>query len=265
MKTDNEILLAAIDAALVAGDAIADVYALDFTVDFKDDHSPLTTADIRAHQIISEKLAQLYPILSEEGNTVPYTVRSGWARFWMVDPLDGTKEFIKKNGEFTINIALIENGIPVLGVVYAPILERLYFAAEGAGAFRCEENLAVRSDLHKLMASAKSLGDDSLPSNYTIVASRSHLNAETQAFIHARRKQMGEVELISKGSSLKLCLVAEGSAHIYPRLAPTMEWDTAAADAIARAAGCRVYVPATGEPLVYNKENLLNPSFIVSR
>ena len=236
-----------------AGMAIMEVYKKDFQVDFKEDESPLTEADIKANEIICNSLSSKYPdipILSEENKDIPYEERKNWQQFWLVDPVDGTKEFIKKNGEFTVNIALIENGEPTLGVVYAPALNETYYGSKSEGAFKDNNKLPIKDNTNP----EKSL---------TVVASRSHLSPETVDFINDLKQNTEHVESISKGSSLKLCLVAEGKADYYPRLAPTMEWDTAAAHAICNTAGKKVVRHDNGEELTYNKENLLNPWFVV--
>lgn len=236
-----------------AGDAIMEIYAKDFTIEFKDDKSPLTEADTKANEIIVkglENLAVKLPILSEEGKAIAYDERKGWEYFWMVDPLDGTKEFVKKNDEFTVNIALIYQNTPVLGVVYAPALGDMYYAKQGSGAFKNSISLPIHSN----KTPERSL---------TVVASKSHLSEETEVFIDMLKADTKELTFVSKGSSLKLCMVAEGSADIYPRLAPTMEWDTAAADAIVREAGKMSYQYENNNSMKYNKENLLNPWFIV--
>ena len=254
------------DIAREAGKAVMEIYQRDFEVEFKADESPLTEADTRANEIICRRLEELYsgvPMLSEENKEIPYETRKGWKEYWCIDPIDGTKEFIKKNGEFTINIALVHDGEPVLGVVYAPALDDLYTAKRGEGAWKNRQRLP----LQKNNAPQKSL---------RVVASKSHLSPETQEFIDALRAHTEEIEQVSKGSSLKLVMVAEGSADIYPRLAPTMEWDTAAADAIVREAGKMSYRYEEGVDylnasaqeldalkLPYNKENLLNPWFVV--
>lgn len=255
-----------ISAALEAGDKILDIYDENkFTVELKGDKSPLTLADKESNYIITHYLEQTpYPIISEESKSEAYNERSQWAQYWLVDPLDGTKEFINRNGEFTVNIALIDHGKPVIGVVYAPVKQWLYIGVEGEGAWKLE------LDNHKLPDNWKELGER-LPlkttesRKYTVVGSRSHASKETGEFVTQLQEKHGEVDFLSMGSSLKLCLVAEGKADIYPRLAPTMEWDTAAGDAIARCAGCTVIQYENGEPLQYNKENLLNPWFIVQR
>lgn len=239
--------------ALEAGKAIMEIYSRDFDIDFKEDKSPLTEADLRANEIICSRLKDLYPeipILSEENKAIDYLERRSWQRFWLVDPVDGTKEFIKKNGEFTVNIALVENGVPVMGVVYAPALDDMYSGALRSGATKNGISLPLKEN-------------KTPEAKLTVVASRSHLSPETEDFINDLKSKAKEIETISKGSSLKLCLVAEGEADYYPRLAPTMEWDTAAAHAICLAAGKKVIRHDNGEELTYNKENLLNPWFIV--
>ncbi|GIT98456.1 3'(2'),5'-bisphosphate nucleotidase CysQ [Sulfurovum sp. TSL1] len=236
-----------------AGDAIMEIYDKDFTVDYKDDKSPLTEADVKSNEIICQALIKAYPeipLLSEENKEVAYNVREDWEYYWCIDPIDGTKEFIKKNGEFTVNIALIHNDTPVLGVVYAPALGDMYKAKKSNGAFKNGQKLPLEVN----EAPEKSL---------RVVASKSHLSDATQAFIDEVAKSTKNIEQVSKGSSLKLVMVAEGSADIYPRLAPTMEWDTAAADAIVRESGKMTYQFENEKAVVYNKENLLNPWFIV--
>ena len=233
-----------------AGDAIMEIYRRDFGVDYKDDKSPLTEADLRSNEIICSRLEKLYgeiPIMSEENKQVEYDERKGWEYYWCIDPIDGTKEFIKKNDEFTVNIALIHKNEPVLGVVYAPAIDELYSAKRGFGAFLNETRLPMQMNEEKR--------------KLKVVASKSHLSKETQAFIDALDAE--EIEQVSRGSSLKLCMVASGEADIYPRLAPTMEWDTAAADAIVRESGKMTYIYDEEKPLQYNKENLLNPWFVV--
>lgn len=243
-----------IEIAKKAGDVIMDVYKKDFEVEFKADESPLTEADKQAHNVIVAGLEALdldIPVLSEEGKDIPYSERKNWEYFWLVDPVDGTKEFVKKNDEFTVNIALIHKDKPVLGVVYAPALNEMYWAKAGEGAFKDGKKLPLYTAEDR--------------KNYIIVASRSHMSEETQQFIDGIETTKSK-ELISKGSSLKLCLVAEGQADIYPRLGPTMEWDTGAAHAIAQEAGFKLekYSFEKGyESHLYNKENLLNNWFIV--
>lgn len=261
----NTLLKIAITAAIEAGTAIIDVYQSDcFDIELKDDKSPLTRADKAAHDVITGFLRSTgLPVLSEEGRDIPYDERKQWSRFWLVDPLDGTKEFIKRNGEFTVNIALIENNLPVAGVIYVPVNRTLYFADNKNGAYKIE-NLSTDFKITEI----EKLQPIKLPLNknnnaYVVVASRSHLSDETKAFINKLSAKHKNVETISRGSSLKLCMVAEGKADIYPRFGPTMEWDTAAGHAIAVASGATVLRADNNEILCYNKNNLLNPWFIV--
>lgn len=253
----------AISAAIEAGEVIMEIYnGEDFEVEFKGDDSPLTIADKAAHEIIATYLSSSsLPILSEEGANIPYAERKNWNRFWMVDPIDGTKEFIKRNGEFTVNIALIEDQKPILGVVYAPALKDLYFAKEGVGSFKMEGIVSIE-DTHK--SERIDLFKSTYPEIYTLAVSKSHMNEQTQQFVDKKEQEFGEIATASFGSSLKICKVAEGSAHCYPRFGPTMEWDTAAAHAIAVFANNSVYDINTTMNLIYNKENLLNPYFIIS-
>ena len=260
----------AIRAALAAGQDIMKIYndpKQDFGIERKADNSPLTLADRAAHLRITGMLWESgLPILSEEGEHCDYKTRSLWDAFWLVDPLDGTKEFIKRNGEFTVNIALVLDTHPHVGVIYVPARKELYFAEPLLGAYKVEniESWDSEERLPDLIARAQRLPlpqPDGRP--YTIVASRSHMSPETEQFIDEARKQHGEVDIISSGSSLKICLVAEGKADAYPRYAPTMEWDTAAGHAIAACAGRWVYQAGTDLPLKYNKEDLHNPWFLV--
>ena len=236
-----------------AGDVIMQIYKQDFEVEYKQDNSPLTLADKKANDIIEAGLNQLsvnIPILSEEGDDIPYEDRKHWEYFWLVDPLDGTKEFVKKNDEFTVNIALIHKDTPVLGVVYAPALDICYWAKQGEGAFKDGQRLPIKTVKQR--------------NTYKIVASRSHMSNETQMFIDAIETNK-EKEKLSVGSSLKICLVAEGEADIYPRLGPTMEWDTGAAHAIALEANMNFqqYKDGKYSKHLYNKKSLLNECFIL--
>lgn len=267
---ENKNLLCAIKAALAAGTEILNIYdnpASDFEIERKADNSPLTIADRKAHNVIVAFLKDTsYPVLSEEGKSMDFDERKNWQTLWIVDPLDGTKEFIKKNGEFTVNIALVKDGISTMGVIYVPVKQELYFAEESIGAYKLSTITTVTAgeSLDKLILAAQRLPlkikDEE---QFVVVASRSHLSDETQAYIEETKKEHAKVEIISSGSSLKICLVAEGRANVYPRFAPTMEWDTAAGHAIARAAGMEIYQAGTSSPLLYNKEDLLNPWFIV--
>lgn len=244
----------ALRIAIAAGARILSIYQrADFGERSKADNSPLTEADLAAHQLIVELLAQLtpgLPVLSEESRQIPWAERRTWPRYWLVDPLDGTKEFIKRNGEFTVNIALIEAHRPVLGVVHAPVLGVSWLGALGVGAFR--QDCAGR---RRIACRPRREGEP-----WKVVGSRSHAGDSLRDFLTG----LGEYELVSMGSSIKLCLVAEGSAHLYPRLGPTSEWDTAAAHAVVGAAGGQVVEAGTEHPLRYNtKESLLNPFFLV--
>ena len=262
----EELLGLAIRAALIAGEEVLKVYASDFTVENKSDHSPLTLADKNSHHVICKRLEETrIPVLSEEGKEIPYAERKKWRKLWIVDPLDGTKEFIKRNGEFTVNIALVEEGSPVLGVIYAPVKKVLYFSEKKLGAYRYQVS-GIRyqeMSIGQMMDGAETLPVSQPAHPFTIVASRSHVTKETEDYITEMKKEHGDVMLISAGSSLKICLVAEGSADVYPRFGPTMEWDTAAGQAIAEGAGKRFVDVVTGKPMVYNRENLLNNFFIV--
>lgn len=261
----NQTLTTAIRAALDAGAEILKIYATDFDVEVKGDDSPLTIADKNASAVINAYLEKLeFPIISEETRNAEYDERRHWDTCWIVDPLDGTKEFVKRNGDFTVNIALVENGNPILGVIYVPVTKTLYYTSEdGQSAFKAvipSEDITVEM----AVSNAKPI-KPSETNNGTIkiVGSRSHLNDDTKRFISEVEKE-NDVAIVSRGSSLKFCMVAEGEAHIYPRYAPTMEWDTAAGQAICQAVGLTVMDTTTEEPLRYNKENLLNPYFIVS-
>lgn len=267
----KECLICAIRAAVSAGNKISVIYndpAADFRIEKKADDSPLTIADKAAHAEIVSRLEEMpYPVLSEEGCITSYAERKAWPTLWIVDPLDGTKEFIRRNGEFTVNIALVRNGVPVLGVIYVPEKRRLYFGAEGYGAFRVDSVRPEEEAAPPVLISEGIRLPLRLPARpFRVVASRSHLNPETLSFIDRLKESHPDLETVSSGSSLKICLVAEGTADVYPRFAPTMEWDTAAGHAIARAAGAEIYVAdRRDEVLRYNKENLLNPGFVAER
>lgn len=261
--TPNDIL----NAVYLAADAIMEVYGqAEIKSEKKDDNSPVTIADIRAHNIIEETLTKSgWPILSEEGEHASYEVRENWDYFWVVDPLDGTKEFIKGNGEFTINIALVKRDAPIWGVVHSPVLDWTYIGGPKVGSLKSTGRL----NYAQIKEKGRSLPGE-LPKKLTVVASRSHGSPLTESLLNKWEKKYGEIDRISMGSSLKICLVAEGSAHAYPRAALTMEWDTAAGHAIALGAKCHMFRMEElnnelkwSHPLVYNKQNLLNPFFIV--
>lgn len=257
----------AIDASIAAGKVIIDVYEQpEFLTQHKEDNSPLTEADLASNNVITNFLENTeYPIINEEIKNSKFSDRKKWKTCWIVDPLDGTKEFIKRNGEFTVNIALINKGVPVLGVIYVPVSRELYYA-------EIAQKVAYKTlvgDDHSLNGDLFMEKDRIYPSSLAkmkvrVVGSRSHMNQNTLDYISNLEKENKEVDIVSKGSSLKFCLVAEGKADVYPRFAPTMEWDTAAGDAICRAVGLKVIAQDTQKELQYNKENLLNPYFLVT-
>ncbi len=267
----------ALAAAFAAGREINDVYSRPIDVELKDDKSPLTEADKRAHAAIVKALAATgLPVLSEEGKALPPAERQAWGMYWLVDPLDGTKEFIKRNGEFTVNIALMARDNepagalgshrPVGGVLYVPVKDILYLAWQGGGSYRAEKATTMEGKSAADFArSAVRLPMAHQRKAFTIVASRSHSTPDTEAYIARMEKEHGLVETVSMGSALKICLVAEGAADAYPRYAPTMEWDTAAGHAIAEAAGKKLIDVSTGAPMRYNKHDLLNQWFIVEQ
>jgi len=260
----NNLLNTAIIAALEASKAILDIYHSGaFDIEIKGDNSPLTKADKASHNVIMSYLETTgIPVLSEEGRDIPYKERKLWKQLWIVDPIDGTKEFIKRNGEFTVNIALIENQKPIIGVIFVPVTGELYFSSKDLGAYKVALDLEDY-DLEALLAKANKLPLQREDNTFTIVASRSHMSAETEGYIEKMRDLHGEVNLISKGSSLKLCMVAQGTANCYPRFAPTMEWDTAAGQAICEHAGVEVIDWETKKNMLYNREELLNNWFLV--
>ena len=260
----NELLIKAINASIKGGQAIMDVYASDFAVEHKDDKSPLTMADKNCNSVIEHYLlGTQIPFLSEEGPEIPYSQRKDWEYSWLVDPLDGTKEFIRRNGEFTVNIALIHNGNPIMGVIYVPVKGELYFAMEGLGSYKGNVN-SVIENLETLISLSDALPIYRKRINYVIVGSRSHMSDETEVFFDEMKEKHGNIEVLAVGSSLKLCMVAEGKADAYPRYASTMEWDTGAGHAIAKYAGFSVTQYNTKMEVVYNKEDLLNPWFLVN-
>lgn len=245
-----------IEIAVAAGNAILEIYSQDFNVEIKSDNSPLTVADKQANEIIVvglKKIDSTIPIISEENKLTDFSERKNWTRCWMVDPLDGTKEFIKKNGEFTVNIALVENGIPILGVVHVPAQNITYYAEAGNGSFKIVDQQTKQLHIRKL-------AEDSV---LKIVGSRSHQTPELLEYVEQQKKSFSAVDFVAAGSSLKFCLLADGKADVYPRLGPTMEWDTCAGQIVATEAGATVLRFDNQQPLLYNKENLLNPYFIV--
>ena len=263
MKSNLEI---AINAAMDAGKAIMKIYESgDFDIKVKGDDSPLTKADIASHEIIMSYLSKTnIHILSEEGKAIPYSERKDWSQLWIVDPIDGTKEFIKRNGEFTVNIALIEDKHPVLGVILVPVTGELYFATQKKGAYKVVVDDLNISSLELILEQADQLPiKKNLERPFTIVASKSHMSKSTDDYLVQMRTLHKEINIISKGSSLKLCMVAEGKADCYPRFSPTMEWDTAAGQAICACAGFDLIDWKSNQTMQYNREELLNPSFLV--
>lgn len=263
-----EHFIVALNAALEAGSAILEVYKEDFPVEFKKDNSPLTLADKNAHDVIVKALGPLgYPILSEEGKTISFEERGLWKEFWLVDPLDGTKEFIKRNGEFTVNIAFIQDGKAIAGIIFAPVLKKLWFAKEETGS-RYIDISKVNDRIFSwdtMLSQSVILPLDNNKLSYVVASSVSHLNEETREYIDKAVFGKDHVEYLQVGSSLKFCSLAEGQVDLYPRLGPTMEWDTAAGHAIAELSGCKVIEYPTGIPLRYNKPSLLNPWFVAGR
>ena len=250
--TDEKLLAPLLDIARAAGQQIMRVYTTEFTVEMKEDKSPVTDADYAAHQVIVADLRRItpdLPVLSEESADIPFAERRRWDSYWLVDPLDGTKEFINKNGDFTVNIALIQNGVPVVGVVYVPVTGMSYYGSVGVGAFKRDQDGQASSIKVRTLVEGRPV---------KVVASRSHRGELLDGYL----AKLGPHETVSRGSSLKFCLVAEGIADVYPRLGPTSEWDTGAGHAVLLAAGGQV-IGMDGKPLPYNsKESLLNPHFI---
>ena len=258
------LLNTSITAALEAGKVILEIYKSDdFEIEIKGDNSPLTKADTATHNVIMSYLTDTnIPVLSEEGKAIVYEERKDWSKIWIIDPIDGTKEFIKRNGEFTVNIALIENQKPIIGVIFVPVSGELYFSSKEIGAFK----IAVDKNdfnVETLISKANKLPLQRKDKTFTVVASRSHMSPETESYLQEMKEKYGLVNLTSKGSSLKFCMVAEGKADCYPRFAPTMEWDTAAGQAICEQAGFNVIDYKTKEKVIYNRKNLLNNWFLV--
>ena len=258
-------LKTAIVAALQAGKAILEIYhSRDFYIEIKGDNSPLTKADTASHNVIMSYLESTgIPVLSEEGKAIAYDERKEWNQLWIVDPMDGTKEFIKRNGEFTVNIALIEDQKPISGVIFVPAKGELYFSTKEMGAFKVTVDLE-NYDVDMTISNGNKLPLEREDKTFTIAVSRSHMSTETQDYVQQMKDKHGEVNLISKGSSLKLCMVAEGQADCYPRFAPTMEWDTAAGQAICEQAGFKVIDFIKKEKMLYNRKELLNNWFLVT-
>ena len=261
----EKLLNTAIIAAIEAGKVILEIYnSGEFEVEVKGDNSPLTKADKASHEFIMSCLNKTdIPVLSEEGKEIPYKKRKNWKNLWIVDPLDGTKEFINRNGEFTVNIALIESQCPIIGVVFVPFYGDLYFSSSEHGAFKVNVDLNFY-DTKVLINKATKIPLKRKDETFTIVASRSHMSPETKEYVKQMKEKHGDINFISKGSSLKLCMVAEGLADCYPRFAPTMEWDTAAGQAICQHAGFKVIDMVSRVDMLYNRKKLLNNWFLVS-
>lgn len=260
----QSLLKLAIGSAFEAGKKIMEVYTTNFFVETKSDNTPVTNADKVSSRTIVNILSQSnIPIISEEEEIEDYSTRKNHKRLWLIDPLDGTKEFVKRNGEFAVNIALIENQKPVIGIIYAPVLKDMYFAAENFGGFKFhhEENFSFQHP-DEIFDSAQKLPLQKLPENYTVVASRSHLSREINQRVDYLKNVYGTVDMINVGSSIKQCWVAEGKAHEYPRFGTTMEWDTAAGQCILEQSNAALIDLATDLPMRYNKESLKNNFFI---
>lgn len=264
MEVTPQLIHSTLKLAILAGDAIMEIYNTPFSIEYKDDSSPLTLADKNAHSVIMNGLSNTgLPVLSEEGKQTDYDIRKHWSQYWLVDPLDGTKEFVNRNGDFTVNIALINNTEPVFGVVYAPVSSVIYWGSE-SGSYKLEVNKQFRTDLKiiDIQHFAEKLPIHTRREKFIVLGSKSHMNSETENYIQALKISFPDLEFYSRGSSLKFCVLAEGNADVYPRFGPTMEWDTAAGHAVAKFAGFCIDQAENGQPLRYNKPALLNPNFI---
>ena len=265
---NKELLKLAITAAFKAGEEILKIYNTDFYVETKSDNTPVTLADKTSGEYITAILSVTnIPVISEEEEILDYTTRKTWPRVWIVDPLDGTKEFVKRNGEFAVNIALVENNKPVIGIIYAPVAKDIYFAYVNGGSFKITQHdmimeLSKKNLVDHLFEFAKKLPSQKLPKTYTVVGSRSHLSREINEHVGKLKDLYGDVDMISVGSSIKQCWVAEGKAHEYTRYGTTMEWDTAAGQCILEEAGCQLIDLQTQLPMVYNRENMKNNYFV---
>jgi 3'(2'), 5'-bisphosphate nucleotidase len=262
----KDLVSCAIAAAHSAGAEIMDVYCThSFEVEYKDDNSPLTLADRRAHHVIDTILSRTtIPVLSEEGSHTAFSERQHWRHLWLVDPLDGTKEFISRNGEFSVNIALVEDGVPVAGVIYAPVPDTLWVGIHGVGAYKVQSSSLVLDSFsfQSVVEQGVCLPYYSTGGRMVVVATRSHMNSRTSELLDVLKLKTPSLEVVHIGSALKFCLLAEGKASLYPRFAPTSEWDTAAGHAIVRSLGGDVLQEGTRTPLVYNKAHLENPGFV---
>lgn len=268
-----DLLQKTIIAAVKAGEDILEVYDTKFDVEYKDDKSPLTLADKKSSTRIINELSEFnFPFLSEEEEQEKFEIRKKWDKVWIVDPLDGTKEFVKRNGEFTVNIALAENGLPTLGVIYSPVFKDLYFAAKGLGAFKIGREIFTENEqnifnfsFEQILKLSQKLPIVNKRNKYVVVASRSHMSTETYQHIEKLKLLQYDVDIVTTGSSIKMCWVAEGIADEYPRFGPTMEWDTAAGQAILQESGSELIDLQTKVPMQYNREHLLNNWFIAQR
>jgi len=263
---DTYLISTAVRAAMCAGAEIMDVYCKQsFEVEYKSDKSPLTKADIRANAVITAVLRETdLPILSEEGVHLPYEERQAWSRFWLIDPLDGTSEFVAKSGDFCVNVALIDNTEPILGVIYSPVKDTVWFGAMGFGAYKIEDATKVIDDFsfESMQNAAIKLPYRNTGDEFVFVASRSNLNAATKAFIDTVSTEYPKTRIAHIGSALKFTVLADGMADLYPRFATTSEWDTGAGHAILKSIGGNIFQADTNIPLVYNKANLDNPGFV---
>ncbi len=257
-------LIPAYDAALAASSVIMNIYNSEFAINWKEDHSPLTEADMQSHHTITDLLSLTgIPVLSEESKEISYEIRSTWEMLWIVDPLDGTKEFIHRNGEFTINIALVENGLPVFGLIFIPVTKTIYYGIKGMGAFKYQSTGEAFTDADEMILASQAVHSHGIENNKINVGiSRSHLNETTSDFITSLKTKGYQINLVPSGSALKFGLLAENSIQLYPRFAPTMEWDTAAGQVIIEESGAVMESYPEKQKLLYNKECLLNPGFI---
>lgn len=264
----RDLLKLAVNAAFKAGEEILKIYSTNFSVETKSDNTPVTIADKASGKCITEFLSvSNIPVISEEEEILDYSIRKTWKQVWIVDPLDGTKEYVKRNGEFAVNIALVENNKPVIGVIYAPFIRDIYFAYHQGGSYKITQHdliyeLTKKNLPDHLFDYAKKLPCQELPRTYTVVGSRSHLSKEINEHVNKLRNLYGEVDMISVGSSIKQCWVAEGKAHEYPRFGTTMEWDTAAGQCILEESGNKLIDLTTGLPMVYNRSDMRNNYFI---
>ena len=275
MKKNNwshqELLKLAVTAAIKAGEEILRIYNTDFEVETKADDTPVTIADKTSGQCISKILEETQiPIISEEEDICDYSIRKNWHQVWIIDPLDGTKEYIKRNGEFAVNIALVEDNKPVIGIIYAPVSHDIYFATTELGSYKITQHdliyeLTKKNIVDNLLEFGRKLPIQKAPKTYTLVASRSHLSKDVNDRIAQLKKIYGEVDIISVGSSIKQGWVAEGKAHEYPRYGTTMEWDTAAGQCILEMAGCQLLDLETNLPMIYNKPNMKNNFFVAKQ